>query len=235
LENEESEIIEAQCFINEDQRGAFGSKLRVLPTPVVIDPEFTEEQVEAIRRAIGTWNEVGQGFRQTNLFATGVVAPIPVHAKNASEDWCKGNVERDDTLYIVRERSASRWRSLGFGDSAMAVTWACRGGAGRLRLIRQVMLIHSSSNMEAVTLHELGHAAGLNHSCAEDVPQDGEGVRMRRNTFERPGPDYRACKSIRDDHDYAQAVMHPQLDPRNPKRRLHGNDISRARCFYGPE
>jgi hypothetical protein len=115
-----------------------------------------------------------------------------------------------------------------YSSNAIAITTTCKSGGtqignatyGAIELNYQYFFAAGKPvpDLTAVMVHELGHLAGLNHSCS---------------TSSTPGQPN--CSSPDLNPDYFAAVMYPSVTMSGSgKTSLTRNDQGRAQCLYGP-
>jgi hypothetical protein len=192
------------------------------PVEVSLDSRFTQQERFAIEEALEAWNAFGTRLRGRALFVT-KISQVRSQDLPGAETDCDFDGSDEARFKIIKEDTYTRWRGFGLSGRNPAVTIRCqRGGA----LARQVVLINTMltapPQLTSVALHELGHAAGLDHSCELSGGTRG----------------YAGCSGIPDEHPYRQAVMFPTLRS-NPasgefelKPDLRSNDRLRAACLY---
>jgi hypothetical protein len=194
--------------------------LNETPTRVVVDPAFNGREANQINAAITIWNAQARNLIQKNFFSHPTSGEIPGYAKNFDPRSCQRERHPDTTLYVVKETNTEHWRSMSLAPEALAVTQRCVTNIASGELLNQVMIINTEKTAKqqfmSVTLHEFGHAIGLNHSCAE----------------EKGKTDYRACETLGADHPYRVALMYPKIHDSKPVTAPQANDIERASCLY---
>ncbi|HLD99842.1 MAG TPA: hypothetical protein VJB59_06260 [Bdellovibrionota bacterium] len=218
--------------VAKDQRASFMAPLVRYPVYIIPDKGtsssdgFTEAEIGYIAGTVREWNTVGQKLFGHDLFRLGPPGAVPEGLRNGDPHDCKQSIGDQTRFYVVRETETDRWKALGFNASIPGATIRCSAGA---ELSQQVIYLNpklvDSNQFSSVVLHELGHAAGLDHSC-----MSGAGK-----------PDYVGCDKIKPGHPYQLAVMFPSLTRGNEsvhpeiKDTLKPNDSERTQCLYNPQ
>ena len=194
------------------------------PARVMIDGRFSNQERFIIERAISTWNSFGEASSARRpYFSVDYDASVSSAEMPSDKNDCQFDGS-DSRFRIVMDNDESHWAALGLSDANPGVTIRCRVST---RLVRQTVFLNLNhtrpDQLESITLHELGHAIGLDHSCAP-----GSGSRR-----------YAGCGQLAEEHPYRIAVMFPTLrisslmtGSSETKEYLRGNDRERANCVY---
>lgn len=213
-----------------EQQGSFMARVEEVPLKVVIDPNFTVSEQQAIAGAIDEWNAYGRQVRGQGYFVLQNSTEIPQKVRDANPRECGQAFGMERQFYILKEDSATHWKSIGFDETIPGATLRCVSGD---MVAQQIIYIKpdivASAQVGSVAVHELGHSIGLDHSC----------------TTESGRADYIACGKVGQNHPYRSAVMYPSIRTRShlgdasasrevPEVRniLGDNDKLRASCLY---
>ncbi len=188
---------------------------------LVIDETFSTDYQNKILQAVSEWNNYGATNKGRKLFLPRIGAINP--ATIPELDKCSFSGERN-SVFIISDEAAQKWAALKLGANIPGVTIRCSTDG---ELDRQIIMLNpkilSPEYVVRVTIHELGHSIGLNHSCAE--PED-------------VASDYLACAGLGKEHSYRQAVMFPRIeqnlwteDALVDRESLQFNDKERAACI----
>jgi hypothetical protein len=213
-----------------DQRSAY---LPPLSTDQVVrvdmDSTFTADQKLQINRAIRVWNTESQKVIGKDFFRSAISTTRPGEAPTSADGKCSFASGDETTFKVIRMDNNETWAALGANGYTTGLTIRC----GTTNSVdKQIILLNTKTivggQFMSVTLHELGHAIGLDHSCND---QDGD-------------PSWVACSYVKKaDHPYRQAVMYPVLNVSSLaaglwsggvelKESLTSNDAERAECRY---
>ena len=199
--------------VNSNQSTTFWEKIAAKSVQVLVDSRFSSDEKKLIFSAAQNWNDSTRSFLKKDFFEVQVgTVPSDVTVRNAFN--C--NLNDSSLVYVVKESSSGDWQSAGFNDGVPAATVRCSHGGA----LNQVVAIDENGSFDSsqylsMVMHELGHVAGLNHSCASET--DPAGVHFVN------------CDGLSDWHPYHLAVMYPHLEA---KDQLMPNDIQRFQFLY---
>lgn len=194
----------------------------VRPARLIIDPRFSNDERLEVERAVDQWNSFFGGRFGYPIFSA-VVSSLPTYALSGDPRNCESLPSNPEEIPLVKEESTTRWNSLGMDHSVPAATFRCYQEE---RLVQQSIFIFKPvidlRQLMSVTVHELGHGVGLDHSC-----NLGGGIWG-----------YVSCTGLSSDHVYRNAVMYPALrlfggmGMPETREKLNENDRARAYCRY---
>lgn len=201
-----------------DQRQSYMNPMDTTQIQTIsIDSNFSRDQIDAIERAVATWNVQGRLNTGHDLFRTQALQLSASSIPDPAEDC--GFPGTSTAFSIVKVTDQQTWSALGFAKNNPGVTIRC--SAGIAFTAKQVVLINTE-NMKTnptifgtVLLHELGHAVGLDHSC--DGSNSGNSA-------------FAGCSSLSTSHEYKEAAMYPFIDSQHLKEDLRANDEERGIC-----
>lgn len=221
-----ADSVVTECLVASDQASLFKGRWPVRPIPLaVVANDFNSSELQALTRAITTWNDHFSNAKGFRLFLSGSSPLLQVSSSGTrltSSTACSQTLvtTTNFTGRIMIYKSASSWS---FGSQVMGVTSLCPitvAGSPYRTFVSAVMELNYVDffrsgkpvpDLESIVLHELGHLLGLDHSC------NGS-----------------ACSSATDE--YREAVMYPTLGfdglSGRQRRTLNANDQGRANCLY---
>lgn len=190
-----------------------------------VDARFEEEERVAIRAATGQWNRLVTALGHDALFGDPEVTEFEARVPDCDEGVAPGEV----ALVRVGPEDAEFWETKEFRAQTLGVTLRCQNSRSA-RSMRQIVYINHLPRQakaverwrEGIIAHELGHVAGLRHSC----DPDGDSA------------EYIGCARVRSEfgpeHPYRQALLFPYFynESQEPRRLLSANDTERACALY---
>ena len=231
----ESSFIKS-CVIAEDQMGTFDGRWQQLPIPIATQSgqNFSATEKQAIIDAAEKWNRVSRFSLGVDAFDVGggtlpegSIPNAPCQIPNLSGGMSGGVF----SPIVIRKRSD--WSSTYYSSGVIAVTTTCPTGdpisqviadartfyGGQIELnYQQFFVTGSVPDLESIVAHELGHLAGLKHSCegstsSADVPR---------------------CSSPAINPLYKSALMFPSFGIGEKRSNPNPNDQGRFNCLYLP-
>lgn len=202
----------------------------IAPIPIAVhEGDFSEPEVRAIFSAAQTWNQFYKNSQGFSLVDTGDPAGVAVSSKTLSNinSLCtQGIISEDQYSGQVVIYKRDTWA---YDPTIIAVTSHCEisDGSSFSQFYMAAMELNyqyyfTSGNkvpdFQSILLHELGHLAGLGHSCEGE---SGTGI---------PG-----CQSS--PQEYIEAALFPIVYfpdgvHGEVRRDLASNDQGRANCLY---
>jgi hypothetical protein len=221
------------CHIPNDQSGTITGHWLVTPIPIALHQnDFAANEAEAITASADSWNHFFTASKSLNTLDYGSGSARTAQSTNpaSSGNICSQGILQGKQFSgnVVIYKNA-RWASY-YPSTAMALTTTCFLQAkpyptfymSIMELNYQNFFIQGTKipDLQTITLHELGHLHGLNHTC-EMNPKVGT-------------PN---CTSPNLNPDYYTASMFPTFNfdssgNGQQKRSLGANDQSRANCLY---
>jgi hypothetical protein len=185
---------------------------------VQIDSQFTNQEQNRIHDALNTWNQQAQitGKIMFQVVENAVIAANSVPANLTDCSYLGGAA----TFSIVKITNPQQWEDLGLTANNPGVTFRCASGGNYVS--RQVVLINPQfadiNKLEAVALHEIGHAYGMDHSC----------------DFQNRGLEsWLSCTGLSTSHAYRDSAMYPVIESIGGglyRTTLSNNDKERSAC-----
>ena len=206
-------------LLPQDQRGSFLGKVKSAPVSIIADSDFSGIEFNQIEKSVNQWNTQGVRFQSGSFFSLST-DKIPNGIRTANPRECSQHYGTENSFYIVKESSLSRWASLQLLPTNPGATIRCGTST---EVSQQIIYVNGDphvmpkNQVMSVVLHELGHALGLDHSCAEGAGSEN----------------FKGCGGLSSDHPYHQAVMFPILNGNESKEILMPNDSIRTQCLYG--
>lgn len=186
------------CSLPNDQLRSLEKGRRSYPLQILIDDRLDAEEIVDVWTAAQKWNEVSpdQPFFEVEQ------GPIPFQVRQQPKSC------HNVPPYVYIFRSGKEDLDIpGF-------TLSCQAQMGWN--LHSIQIESNRQQFLSVVLHEMGHALGLGHSCAQGAVV---------------GKDYRDCKTLVRNHPYFKAVMYPAIPENEVRENLQKNDRQRARCL----
>jgi hypothetical protein len=218
------------CNVPSDQSQTLSGKWPVTPVPIAFHAgDWAPSEMSAVTSAADTWNQFYEASRGFQLIDYGGNSASPRTSSNSlPADPCSNPMLVGSTFNvpIVIYKDAT-WP---YSSSLIALTRFCTPSGTTtttniLNMYAAVIEVNYQDyfttnlvpDLQSILLHELGHLAGLNHSC---------------NSGSNPG--FPECSS---NTTYASAVMAPVFTfssngAGSQNRSLSSNDEGRANCLY---
>lgn len=214
----------------EDQKSSWRGRLgKSASATVRIDSSFSSTELDDIRAGIEKWNEYSRSAFGHDFFQVQVASLVNSEIPQDADD-CGFTGSSESEFAIIREIGTGRWAPLRMNETNPGVTVRCTADQV---LVKQALFINMDythpSQVKSVTVHEVGHTVGLEHSC--NAAGDS--------------PDYVGCSKLSSSHSYREAVMNPFLKLKDTplrvlnihvpeiKEDLRSNDMERTQCLYG--
>lgn len=219
------------CEIAENQLGSLAGRWRSLPIPVAFRADqFTREEMQQIVFAVNVWNRFFLKVHKVNLFDIGTDDSPRLSTLNRSASLCSKSIVDGTGSYTgeVVIYKNTKWPYTN-ARSAIAFTEYCRRSANpilemhvaNIDINYEDFFVEGKPQPDLVTniVHELGHVAGLDHSCNSKSESDARFVGCGSNPAQ----------------EYMDAVMYPfdASSAGQTRRVLQKNDQARSNCLYG--
>jgi hypothetical protein len=220
------------CVLEQDQVGTFDGKWTVAPIPVSVRAgQFSDAEKTIIRQAVQQWNSFTKVSLGREIFAVGS-GGMPENSGARPDSICSSSTPvllGGQFVSSIVIHKLGNWPYS--ADQAIAITSTCpvadtplpRFYSGMIDLNYEFFFVSGrrQPDLQSIMVHELGHLAGLRHSC-ESSP-DRAGVP--------------SCTDSSLDPLYKSAVMYPVFGfdafGNGEKRvRPNANDQGRFNCLY---
>jgi len=222
-----TDSVVTSCDLPSDQTGTISGKWAVKPVPVAFHAgDWAPSEMSAMTAAADTWNQfygTSQNFQIIDYGGSSSsprTSTLSLPADPCSNQMLSGT-KFNSPIVIYKDAT---WT---YGSQLIALTRFCTptGATGIPNMYSAVIEVNYQNyfttnmvpDLQSIVLHEMGHLAGLNHSC-ENFAKSGTPL----------------CSS---NTDYASAVMAPvftfdSTGQGQQKRTLTDNDEGRANCLY---
>ncbi len=231
--------IVSTCIIPSDQSGSILGHWIVHPISLAFHAgDFNSTELAAMTAAVDTWNTFFNGSKSFPIYTYGSSSSpmLTTNANAASSGLCStaatSNGQFTTPIGIYKLTSWPAYYSTSFialtSSCSATGTTASSNGQTYNTFSNSVMEINYQNffvsgteqpDLQSVFLHELGHLAGLDHSCGSK-------------------PNMPSCTNTNLSSDYLAAVMYPVFNFDSSsfigeqKRNLMPNDESRTNCLY---
>lgn len=218
-----------------DQTGTLTGKWAAGPIPIAVQSNvFTAAESNAIQAAVTTWNNFGKQSFGRALFDAGTNGLRQSGLPSSTASSCAGTGVVNGNTYtapLTIYRVTASWSHSG---TPIAVTSTCPTSGSTtsngLKIFNNAMIELNFQDyfvsgkpvpdLQSIVLHELGHLAGLNHTCEANAKA---GV---------PG-----CGTGGLPAEYRAASLYPTYSTSSgsfeTRRSLNFNDQGRTNCLYG--
>ncbi len=228
-----------QCILPQDQNQTLNGKWTVAPIPLALHAasQFDSREISLIQAAVATWNQFGMASYGKPIFDLGNTSSPRFSTQMAGLSCSNSIINSGAYTSPVVIYKSSPW-SNGYPSNAIAITSRCPGSTNsntatggqiasyvnaQIELNYQEFFVAGKPlpDLQSILLHELGHLAGLNHSCevnaAAGIPGCGTGGLPQ---------------------DYKLASLFPNFTRDSSsgtyeqRRALNWNDQGRTNCLY---
>ena len=219
-----------QCYLPYDQKDTLIARWAQTPVPLSISIQggFSSAELQAITNAVNTWNsfyEKSHGFPLFRMVSTFSVQSLPLNETACSTFIANQSGFFEDQSVVIYKPQV--WKISAEGDQNILIrTNLCKNiqvpskpllrfNMAYIEVNENFFFPGTAYDFESSMLHELGHVAGLDHTCGDPsskvIPDCSDPVLPK---------------------EYEQAIMYPEISPAKIKRNLNGNDKLRANCLY---
>ena len=219
-----------ECKVPADQANTFLGEWMLSPLPIAFAAgHFSDFEKGEIKKGLDVWNAHFTKARAVAVFDYNQQAG-PSQAPAPSQLCRQGIVDGKQFTNLITIYKQGVWEdSL---KNVIAITSTCPSLDPKLPKFTNAMMELNYQNffvtdrkpdLASIIVHELGHLAGLNHSCEDSGT----------NPYGLPVP---SCKDPALPLDYFEAVMYPTVSFSNgvgvSKMKVNKNDQGRANCLF---
>jgi len=218
------------CNLPNEQASTISGRWPALPIPIALHSGggFGDFEISQITSGAQTWNNFHVATRDLPLMDYGSAGDVRTSSQDIPQSVCANQIYQNGAYtgsVVIYTRG--NWP---YSDQIVALTSFCTIQDTPYNTIFTAILELNFENffvdgqqqpdLQSISLHELGHLIGLNHSCEVGSVQDG-----------MPDCNSGATSSM------LEAVMFPRVlfpDGQNGevRRVLNDNDQGRANCLY---
>lgn len=226
-----SESFATSCHLPDNQSSTILGRWPITPVPLAVEASgFSAAELSAITSAVQTWNtfyEFSVGFPLFDIGSASTPRTTNTPKPTIADICLSGLISGNQYSGSVRIQKTTSWSA---DPDIIALTHLCHTPDAPVNRYYMSVLELNFENfyisgkrlpdLQSIVLHELGHLAGLAHSC------EGTDVAGRAN-----------CNSGNLPSEYFEAVMYPIIFfpdgiHGEQRRSLRKNDQERANCLY---
>lgn len=217
----------SDCSLPDDQSATLSGRWPITPIKVGYQAgAFTQQEIAQMSLAVQNWNQFYNSSKRYPLFDDGAPNHYMVNGNFPNSPCAYSAIQNNQFVVPIAIFKETSWA---YTSGAIAVTTTCpmNGNGmpsffmGAIQLNYQYFMGNGLPvfDSQSILLHELGHLAGLKHSC--EFGSSTQGI-----------PD---CNSSING-DYKSASLYPKFGwnglQGEVRRSLNTNDQSRANCIY---
>lgn len=222
------EAVLSDCVLADDQSATLSGRWPITPIKVGYQAgAFTPEELTQMSLALQSWNRFYNSSKQYPLFDDGAPNHYTIGGGFPASPCSFSVIQNNQYVAPVAIYKESTWP---YTAAAIAVTTTCPVAGpnlpsffmGGIQLNFQYFFGGGLPlpDIQSIVLHELGHLAGLKHSCEQGSQTQGI-------------PD---CNSGSLNSEYRGASLYPKFSwnglQGEVRRSLNNNDQGRANCIY---